>query len=211
MQIGKGIKEAHVEKLLDKIKLDLLETEAVEFVCKCSNFKPMVDRIVVTNQRLLALSNSDGQVKYEAHYGEVLDVVAESSWMGASLTISAAGGAGTTFKSMELLDAKNVRNLLISSPFSGRSIPSSTAEHTPTGDTPFGIVAAEPAAQMKQVSAQAGPKPLQQGDAGPPSTSRSLPQPTLGEQLLQLAELHRQGVLSDEEFGRAKASLFGSS
>jgi hypothetical protein len=53
---------------------------------------------------------------------------------------------------------------------------------------------------LEQPAYQAPPPP--QADAAPPS-------PML-DQLNQLADLHQQGVLTDEEFTAAKAKLFGT-
>jgi outer membrane murein-binding lipoprotein Lpp len=56
---------------------------------------------------------------------------------------------------------------------------------------------------LEQQSAQ------QQQPPPPPAASASASSPMI-DQLNQLAELHKQGVLTDEEFGAAKAKLFGS-
>jgi Short C-terminal domain len=49
----------------------------------------------------------------------------------------------------------------------------------------------------------------QQGTAPPPARDQAGGSP-LGDQLNQLADLHRQGVLSDDEFASAKAKLLGN-
>ena len=49
----------------------------------------------------------------------------------------------------------------------------------------------------------------QQQQAAPVPTQRPAQSPMM-EQLDQLAGLHKQGVLTDEEFGAAKAKLFGT-
>ena len=50
-------------------------------------------------------------------------------------------------------------------------------------------------------------QPYQQQPAPPPAPAASSP---MIDQLNQLADLHQQGVLTDEEFAAAKAKLFGS-
>lgn len=53
----------------------------------------------------------------------------------------------------------------------------------------------------------------QQAQAPPPAQAPPAAQPggsALGDQLNQLAELHKQGVLSDDEFASAKAKLLGT-
>ena len=50
-------------------------------------------------------------------------------------------------------------------------------------------------------------QPYQQQPPPPPAPAASSP---MIDQLNQLADLHQQGVLTDEEFDAAKAKLFGS-
>ncbi|GAB2860223.1 SHOCT domain-containing protein [Nocardioides pacificus] len=115
MQLGDGIKQSSAEKLAAKIKPDLLDGETVLLVCKCNNFKPLVDRVLLTDRRLLAASLTDGKIKYWASHGEVVDAVAESNWSGATLTITKRDGTRTVFKSMDVADADAVRAHLHSS------------------------------------------------------------------------------------------------
>jgi hypothetical protein len=112
MQLGKGIKESQAGKLAAKVESDLLAGEAIVFVCKCNNFKPLVDRVLLTNQRLLAASVTDGTIKYRASRAEVLDAVVDSGWAGATLTITTTDGTSVVFKSMDVTDAEMVRSQL---------------------------------------------------------------------------------------------------
>lgn len=50
----------------------------------------------------------------------------------------------------------------------------------------------------------------QQQAAAPASAAPQAAAPSMADQLNQLADLHNQGVLSDEEFAAAKAKLLGS-
>ena len=58
---------------------------------------------------------------------------------------------------------------------------------------------------LEQQAAYQQPAPDQDASAPAPAVSSSMT-----DQLNQLAELHQQGVLTDEEFAAAKAKLFGS-
>ena len=58
---------------------------------------------------------------------------------------------------------------------------------------------------LEQQAAYQQPAPAQGAPAPAPAASSSMT-----DQLNQLAELHQQGVLTDEEFTAAKAKLFGS-
>ena len=112
MQLGKGIKETAAEKLVSKAKPDLLEGEVVVLICKCNNFKPMVDRILLTNMRILAASAADAKVKFSAGRDELVDVAVESGWAGTTLAITQPDGTITVFKSLDETDAEALRTQL---------------------------------------------------------------------------------------------------
>jgi hypothetical protein len=50
----------------------------------------------------------------------------------------------------------------------------------------------------------------QQGDAAPPAAGTQAAAPSMTDQLNQLADLHKRGVLSDSEFAAAKSKLLGA-
>lgn len=109
MHLGKGIKESAADKLVTKLGSGLHEGESVALVCKCNNLKPLVDRVVVTNQRLLAAAMMGGQIKYSVRHNEVKDIVVETSWSGTTLAVTKTDGTTTGFKSMEAADAEAAR------------------------------------------------------------------------------------------------------
>jgi len=49
----------------------------------------------------------------------------------------------------------------------------------------------------------------QQAAAAPPAAGTQAAAPSMADQLSQLADLHKQGVLNDDEFAAAKAKLLG--
>ena len=53
----------------------------------------------------------------------------------------------------------------------------------------------------------AQPPPQQYADAPPPPPQQALPAPDPIEQLKELAQLHEQGVLTDDEFAAQKAKV----
>jgi hypothetical protein len=68
--------------------------------------------------------------------------------------------------------------------------------------------AADEAAQddrISDVEQQQAPPPQ-----APPPQAAPAAAPSMGDQLQQLATLHQQGVLTDDEFAAAKAKLLGS-
>jgi hypothetical protein len=109
MELGKGIKDFAAEKLVSKAMPDLLEGEVVVLICKCNNFKPMVDRMLLTNLRLLAVSAADAKVRFSVARDEVAHVVVESGWSGTALGITQPDGTNTVFKSMDETDAETLR------------------------------------------------------------------------------------------------------
>ena len=69
--------------------------------------------------------------------------------------------------------------------------------------------------RISQVEQQQGPPPDQYGQqqqrpaAAGPAAGRPAAGPSMADQLQQLAALHQQGVLSDDEFAAAKAKVLG--
>jgi len=62
----------------------------------------------------------------------------------------------------------------------------------------------------QQQSYQQQPPPQQQSYQQPPPAAAPSQSSAMLDQLNQLAGLHQQGVLTDEEFAAAKAKLFGT-
>jgi hypothetical protein len=60
--------------------------------------------------------------------------------------------------------------------------------------------------RISQLEQQAPP----QQQAPPPQAAAPAAGPSMADQLEQIAALHQQGVLSDDEFAAAKAKLLGS-
>lgn len=66
---------------------------------------------------------------------------------------------------------------------------------------------------LEQQQSYQQPPPYQQAPPPPPAPAPAAPAPAssaMVDQLNQLATLHQQGVLSDDEFTAAKAKLFGT-
>src|SRR5687768_116042 len=106
MQLGKGIKGSAAEKLAAKVGAELRDGEVITRIGKCNNFKPLVDRVLLTDQRLLAVNVTDGKIKYSADRDQVADVVANSKLSGATLTVTKTDGTETVLKSMDVTDAE---------------------------------------------------------------------------------------------------------
>ena len=66
-------------------------------------------------------------------------------------------------------------------------------------------------AQADQQYQDASQQQAQQAQQAPVPAPRAAAAPSMADQLNQLADLHKQGMLSDDEFAAAKARLLGGS
>jgi hypothetical protein len=64
--------------------------------------------------------------------------------------------------------------------------------------------------RISQLEQQQGPPPDQYAQQqAPPQQAAPAAGPSVADQLQQIATLHQQGVLTDDEFGAAKAKILG--
>lgn len=70
MQLGKGVKQQTVDKGLSRAG-GLLDGEEAWAVVRVRNFRPLVDLLVVTNARLLAVASSDGKLGFAAPHPHI--------------------------------------------------------------------------------------------------------------------------------------------
>jgi Short C-terminal domain len=64
--------------------------------------------------------------------------------------------------------------------------------------------------RIGQLEQQAPPQQQAPQQPAPPQAAAPAAGPSMADQLQQIAALHQQGVLSDDEFAAAKAKLLGS-
>ena len=64
--------------------------------------------------------------------------------------------------------------------------------------------------RISQLEQQQAPPQQAPPPQAPPPQAAPAAGPSMGDQLQQLAALHQQGVLTDDEFAAAKAKLLGS-
>ncbi|MBD7982890.1 SHOCT domain-containing protein [Oerskovia merdavium] len=105
MELGKGIKAERVVKLLSGVAL--LEGEQVQALVKLLNFRPMVDLLVVTNARVVAVSVSEGKVKYAAPLPAITHVAYDPK--RSRVAVLTSDGAEITFKTQDKGDVDLVR------------------------------------------------------------------------------------------------------
>lgn len=89
---GYKIKEDKGAKLLQKVTNLLLPEERVLLICKCNNFKPSTDFILVTNFRLFGLSSINEKVSVEHPYTARFTAVTD----GRKETVTVTGQEGQT-------------------------------------------------------------------------------------------------------------------
>lgn len=94
MQLGHKIKQDKTDKLISVLSQQL-NPEVPRFVCSINSLRPLVDRLIVTDKRLVAVSASDAVVKWSARLTEVQDVDANGKWQ--KLTFSMVDGSRMKF------------------------------------------------------------------------------------------------------------------
>jgi hypothetical protein len=115
MELGFKIKADKADKLIAKIQDRLGEEEVVTFLARCNNLRPLLDTIMLTNERLLGVSGSD--IRYEVSHAAVLDVVADAK--RDRITLYRSDGTEVTFKMVKVEDHRP----LVSALNAARSVP----------------------------------------------------------------------------------------
>lgn len=105
MELGKGIKAERVVKLLSGVKV--LEGEQVHALVKLVNIRPLVDLLVVTNARVVAVGTSEGKVKYAAPLPAITHVAYDPR--RSRVAVLTSDGAEITFKTQDKGDVDLVR------------------------------------------------------------------------------------------------------
>lgn len=128
MRLGKGLSGINVDKLMYSMTGQIEPDEAVQFVCKCNNFKPMMDRVVVTTRRVLGTSQSDGRIRHSSMIDSDTLVSVEKGWAGTALTLVDGTGARIVFKQLDEGDAQTVQDIVAAGPQEVAS------DHVPVGN-----------------------------------------------------------------------------
>ncbi len=105
---GKGIKPPHAQALMTRYNL-FVEGEDVWFFGKCNNMRPMVDRLVITNLRVMALSSTRGY-KFMAPIPQIRSAAYDQGKGQVELTTT--DGNVTTFKMVPSEDVPVVEHFL---------------------------------------------------------------------------------------------------
>lgn len=107
MHLGLGVKQERAEKALYKAGPLLPQEEAWCYV-KCNNLRPMLDAVIVTNQRLLGLSTSDYKFKFRALTTQIAHI--EGDRARGTVSVAATDGQQLTFKMMKSEDVDAVQH-----------------------------------------------------------------------------------------------------
>lgn len=113
MQLGYRIRQDKADKLIRAIS-GHLSGEPVRFVCAINSFRPLADRLVVTDQRLLAISAMDDTVKWTVFHGEVQETAVDKKW--DKLTFFLVDGSRMKFGSVRPDDQDVVAQIVNGSP-----------------------------------------------------------------------------------------------
>lgn len=106
MQLGKGVSERDVE-MLASLLLD--DDEKIAFICKCNNFRPSVDRLVVTDRHILGIQTHERAIKYSASLQNIKGTAVTKGWQGPALMVKGADGRHTQFGGLNSADCEAIR------------------------------------------------------------------------------------------------------
>lgn len=107
MDVGHKLKQDKAEKHAAKLAPALADGEEIVFMGICNNLRPTVDRLIVTNQRLLAAHSMDAAPKWESSHTLLLDVGFNQKKQ--TVTVHTANGAEQVFKMVRPEDHDTIR------------------------------------------------------------------------------------------------------
>lgn len=169
MYVGHKLKSEKADKTVTKLAEHLAAGEQVIGIAICNNMRPLVDRLVVTDRRLLATLASDGTPKWESTHVLLLDVV--SNPKKQTFAVHTTDGREQVFKLVRAEDHGPLLELL-----------NLNREHSLAGtglaeDVRKDLAAAAAVAKVEA----AAPTPVQQLaiDQGFPAKHRALVEPLL--------------------------------
>ena len=87
MRLGHRIQQGSADKLVQKIEA-VLARDAPQFVCSINSLKPLVDRLVVTETRLLAVQASGGVVKWDVTHADIKELLPDVQWKELTFVMS---------------------------------------------------------------------------------------------------------------------------
>lgn len=79
MQLGHRIKQDKASKIVRAVA-DSLGSDTPRFICSINSFKPLVDKLIVTNTRLVAVMASEGAIKWDVCGSDVRDIETNTTW-----------------------------------------------------------------------------------------------------------------------------------
>jgi hypothetical protein len=98
---GHKVKPEKAEKMLAKFASELVPGEEVWFYGKCTNLRPSVDALVVTNGRVLGLGGFDGY-KFRVPHADIAEVSGDTR--RGRITVRTGDGTEMVFKQVALED-----------------------------------------------------------------------------------------------------------
>lgn len=188
MYVGHKLKAEKVNKTTTKMSPHLNTGEVVVAVAACNNLRPMVDRLVITTERLLACHANDGVVKYAAAHSAVLDVVSTPGKQ--TLAIFTTDGREQVFKMVKAEDHRPLVDELNKHrqrPLSGTGV---------ADELKRDLVEAKASAQAEAEAPTAAQRAaIEQGF---PEKHRALVEPLLGHLDAAVAAAERHDILGEE-------------
>jgi hypothetical protein len=194
MLIGAKLNDKRIEKVTRKLAPHLLPGESISALVRTNKFKPMLDTVVVTNARVLALGSEDGKgpkVSIAANEIDGVDL-AEKRFANPSIAIVTTFGKSVSLGTLigDNADGPLLRDAILALRYAG--LPPHFDDALAERNTA--------AAELGTDSSAGSPPPE------PTATLATTTSGGLADELAKLSRLHESGALTADEFGAAKAA-----
>ena len=218
MKLGYKITQSATDDLLSALA-PALGSDSPLFICSINKMRPLVDRLIVTDRRLLAVLQSDRKVKWDVARSEVRDIEPNEKW--SNLTFQLADGSSMKFGVVRPEDQKEIVAIFNGSAGAPPELRDS-ASHEPTTPPPAvrqGVGQDEDAADTEKALIQEAKEAAKQAKREAKADQRREKQQRLEEELAQRkADREREKGLEeqrrrelDRQAGRQVLSeMFGS-
>lgn len=110
MHVGHKLKQEKVTRYLARLVPSLRNGEEILFMGVCNNLRPMVDRLMVTNERLMVGSSVDHIIRWESRHASLLDVIFDAK--KKTVTVHTTDGGRQVFKMVPAEDHEVIRRTL---------------------------------------------------------------------------------------------------
>lgn len=129
MRLGYKITQNATDHLLARLAPDL-RSDSPLFICSVNKMRPLVDRLIVTDHRLLAVLQSDGKVKWDVARSEVRNIEPSETWQ--NLTFQMTDGSSMKFGVVRPEDQREILAIFNGSAGATLDLPNTASHEVPT-------------------------------------------------------------------------------